>query len=87
MERRIRNTGMRGIRNTAMVYSRLLRTLFQQPLNHLPDSNDGNSLLQFWHWEECLKHRYERYIFALEEASIDVLATLKDKALKVNLFV
>ncbi|CAH1422856.1 unnamed protein product [Lactuca virosa] len=26
--------------------------------------------------------RYERYIFALEEASTDVLATLKDKALK-----
>lgn len=31
---------------------------------------------------EC---RYERYIFALEEASRDVLATLKDKALKVCL--
>ncbi|KAF5811712.1 hypothetical protein HanXRQr2_Chr04g0184591 [Helianthus annuus] len=26
--------------------------------------------------------RYERYIFALEEASRDVLSTLKDKALK-----
>lgn len=33
---------------------------------------------------EC---RYERYIFALEEASRDVLATLKDKALKVWLFI
>ncbi|KAL4589312.1 hypothetical protein LXL04_002218 [Taraxacum kok-saghyz] len=67
---------------SSLLPDRKLRTLFQQPLNHLPDSKDGNSLLLFWHWEECLKQRYERYIFALEEASRDVLATLKDKALK-----
>lgn len=67
---------------SSLLPDRKLRTLFQQPLNYLPDSKDGNSLLLFWHWEECLKQRYERYIFALEEASRDVLATLKDKALK-----
>ncbi|KAJ0724675.1 putative CCAAT-binding factor [Helianthus annuus] len=67
---------------SSLLPDRKLRTLFQQPLNHLPDSKDGNSLLLFWHWEECLKQRYERYIFALEEASKDVLSTLKDKALK-----
>lgn len=31
--------------------------------------------------------RYERFVFALEEASRDVLAVLKDKALKVNSYV
>ncbi|KAL8242754.1 hypothetical protein R6Q59_013056 [Mikania micrantha] len=67
---------------SSLLPDRKLRTLFQQPLNHLPESKDGNSLLLFWHWEECLKQRYERYVFALEEASKDVLATLKDKALK-----
>ncbi|KAI3711943.1 hypothetical protein L1987_70492 [Smallanthus sonchifolius] len=67
---------------SSLLPDRKLRTLFQQPLNHLPESKDGNSLLLFWHWEECLKQRYERYIFALEEASKDVLATLKDKSLK-----
>ncbi|KAI7736052.1 hypothetical protein M8C21_030397, partial [Ambrosia artemisiifolia] len=67
---------------SSLLPDRKLRTLFQQPLNHLPESKDGNSLLLFWHWEECLKQRYERFIFALEEASKDVLATLKDKALK-----
>ncbi|KAI3716394.1 hypothetical protein L6452_23714 [Arctium lappa] len=67
---------------SSLLPDRKLRTLFQEPLNYLPDSKDGNSLLLFWHWEECLKQRYERYIFALEEASRDVLATLKDKALK-----
>lgn len=67
---------------SSLLPERKLRTLFQQPLNHLAETKDGNSLLLFWHWEECLKQRYERYISALEEASRDVLATLKDKALK-----
>nr|XP_043625221.1 CCAAT/enhancer-binding protein zeta [Erigeron canadensis] len=67
---------------SSLLPDRKLKTLFQQPLNHLPESKDGNSLLLFWHWEECLKQRYEKYISALEEASRDVLATLKDKALK-----
>lgn len=38
--------------------------------------------LKFFVTSEC---RYERYIFALEEASRDVLASLKDKSLKVCL--
>ncbi|KAJ8553211.1 hypothetical protein K7X08_023889 [Anisodus acutangulus] len=59
-----------------------LKTLFQQPIDHIPDTKDGYSLLLFWYWEECLKQRYERYIIALEEASRDVLDILKDKALK-----
>lgn len=67
---------------SSLLPDRKLKTLIQQPLNHLPESKDGNSLLLFWHWEECLKQRYERFVFALEEASRDVLAVLKDKALK-----
>lgn len=35
--------------------------------------------------EFCGYDRYERFVFALEEASRDVLAILKDKALKVSL--
>ncbi|GJT23912.1 CCAAT/enhancer-binding protein zeta [Tanacetum coccineum] len=67
---------------SSLLPDRKLKTLSQQPLDLLPESKDGNSLLLFWHWEECLKQRYERYIFALEEASRDVLASLKDKSLK-----
>ncbi|KAL9674618.1 hypothetical protein QQ045_030890 [Rhodiola kirilowii] len=36
---------------------RKLKSLFQQPLNHLPETKDGNSLLLFWYWEDCLKER------------------------------
>ncbi|KAL0354435.1 UNVERIFIED_CONTAM: CCAAT/enhancer-binding protein zeta [Sesamum radiatum] len=61
---------------------RKLKTLFQRPLNHLPDTKDGYSLLLFWHWEECLKERYEQFISALEEASLDVIVKLKSIALK-----
>lgn len=39
-------------------------------------------VIEFFVMSEC---RYERYIFALEEASRDVLASLKDKSLKVCL--
>ncbi|PWA96240.1 CCAAT-binding factor [Artemisia annua] len=67
---------------SSLLPDRKLKTLSQQPLDLLPESKDGNSLLLLWHWEECLKQRYERYIFALEEASRDVLASLKDKSLK-----
>ncbi|CAK9310566.1 unnamed protein product [Citrullus colocynthis] len=59
-----------------------LKNLLQRPLNHLPDTKDGNSLLLFWFWEECLKLRYERFVIALEEASRDDLPALKNKALK-----
>ncbi|KAL0415008.1 UNVERIFIED_CONTAM: CCAAT/enhancer-binding protein zeta [Sesamum latifolium] len=61
---------------------RKLKTLFQRPLNHLPDTKDGYSLLLFWHWEECLKERYEKFISALEESSLDVIVKLKSMALK-----
>ncbi|KAA8540211.1 hypothetical protein F0562_024226 [Nyssa sinensis] len=67
---------------SSLLPDRKLKTLFQRPLNHLPESKDGYSLLLFWYWEECLKQRYERFIFALEEASRDMLPILKDKALK-----
>ncbi|CAM8901251.1 unnamed protein product [Rhodiola kirilowii] len=62
---------------------RKLKSLFQQPLNHLPETKDGNSLLLFWYWEDCLKERYERFVIALEEASKDLLPALKDRALKM----
>ncbi|KAK2997111.1 hypothetical protein RJ639_025401 [Escallonia herrerae] len=67
---------------SSLLPDRKLKSLFQRPVNHLPESKDGYTLLLFWHWEECLKQRYERFIFALEEASRDMLAVLKDKALK-----
>ncbi|KAF8401148.1 hypothetical protein HHK36_014452 [Tetracentron sinense] len=61
---------------------RKLKSIFQRPLSHLPESKDGYSLILFWYWEECLKQRYERFVFAIEEASRDMLPILKDKALK-----
>ncbi|KAL3528550.1 hypothetical protein ACH5RR_007872 [Cinchona calisaya] len=67
---------------SSLLPDRKLKTLFQRPLNLLPETKDGYSLLLFWHWEECLKERYERFVSAIEEASRDVLAILKDKALK-----
>ncbi|KAL7180544.1 hypothetical protein ACSBR1_043694 [Camellia fascicularis] len=68
---------------SSLLPDRKLKTLFQRPLNHLPESKDGYSLLLFWHWEECLKQRYERFVAAVEEASRDMLPILKDKALKI----
>ncbi|XP_062076846.1 protein SLOW WALKER 2 [Humulus lupulus] len=68
---------------SSLLPDRKLKNLLQRPLNHLPETKDGYSLLLFWYWEECLKHRYERFIFALEEASRDMLPILKDKALKI----
>ncbi|KAL9228490.1 hypothetical protein vseg_004067 [Gypsophila vaccaria] len=67
----------------SLLPDRKLKTLFQQPLNHLPETKDGNSLLLFWYWEDCLKSRYERFVVALEEASRDMLRILKDKSLKI----
>ncbi|GFP99495.1 ccaat/enhancer-binding protein zeta [Phtheirospermum japonicum] len=62
---------------------RKLKTLFQRPLNHLSDTKDGYSLLLFWHWEECLKERYEHFVSALQDASLDVIVKLKSMALKI----
>ncbi|XP_022999988.1 CCAAT/enhancer-binding protein zeta [Cucurbita maxima] len=67
---------------SSLLPDRKLKNLLQRPLNHLPDTKDGNSLLLFWYWEECLKQRYERFVIALEEASRDDLPALKNKALK-----
>ncbi|KAK9150753.1 hypothetical protein Syun_009062 [Stephania yunnanensis] len=68
---------------SSLLPDRKLKPLIQRPLDQLPESKDGNSLLLFWHWEDCLKQRYERFVFALEEASRDMLPILKDKALKM----
>ncbi|CAK8538740.1 unnamed protein product [Lathyrus sativus] len=66
----------------SLLPDRKLKTLIQRPLNHLPETKDGYSLLLFWYWEECLKQRYERFVVALEEASRDMLPALKNKSLK-----
>ncbi|KAL5822285.1 hypothetical protein ACOSQ3_020193 [Xanthoceras sorbifolium] len=67
---------------SSLLPDRKLKTLVQRPLNNLPETKDGYSLLLFWYFEECLKQRYERFVVALEEASRDMLPILKTKALK-----
>ncbi|CAB4302711.1 unnamed protein product [Prunus armeniaca] len=66
----------------SLLPDRKLKSLLQRPLNNVPETKDGYSLLLLWYWEECLKQRYERFVFALEEASRDMLPELKNKALK-----
>ncbi|GLJ10892.1 hypothetical protein SUGI_0137430 [Cryptomeria japonica] len=66
----------------SLLPDRKLKYLGQHPLHALVESRDGNSLLLFWYWEDCLKQRFERFVIALEEASKDSLSFLKDKALK-----
>lgn len=61
---------------------RKLKTLLQRPIENLPETKDGYSLLLFWYWEECLKQRYEKFVIALEESLKDMLPNLKDKAMK-----
>ncbi|KAG8048511.1 hypothetical protein GUJ93_ZPchr0009g334 [Zizania palustris] len=61
---------------------RKLKSLIQHPLEVLPETKDGYSLLLFWHWEDCLKQRYEKFVIALEDALKDMLPNLKDKAMK-----
>ncbi|KAF9689828.1 hypothetical protein SADUNF_Sadunf01G0133100 [Salix dunnii] len=68
---------------STLLPDRKLKTLLQRPLNKVPETKDGYSLLLFWYWEDCLKQRYERFVFALEEASRDMLPALKDKSLKI----
>ncbi|ERN00655.1 CCAAT/enhancer-binding protein zeta [Amborella trichopoda] len=78
-------TGIDALRELflmSLLPDRKLKYFFQQPLNFLPDTKDGYSLLLFWYWEDCLKKRFERFVLALEEALKDVLSVLKDKALK-----
>ncbi|KAA3452040.1 CCAAT/enhancer-binding protein zeta [Gossypium australe] len=66
---------------------RKLKTLIQRPVDELPETKDGYSLLLFWYWEDCLKQSYERFVVALEEASRDMLPALKDKALKLEIII
>jgi len=63
---------------------RKLKSLIQRPLDILPETKDGYSLLLFWHWEDCLKQRYEKFVMSLEDAVKDMLPNLKDKAMKVS---
>ncbi|KAL6137378.1 hypothetical protein ACLB2K_062670 [Fragaria x ananassa] len=67
---------------TSLLPDRKLKSLLQRPVNDLPETKDGYSLLLLWYWEESLKQRYERFVIALEEASRDMLPELKNKALK-----
>ncbi|KAL6496913.1 hypothetical protein OROGR_028842 [Orobanche gracilis] len=77
-------TAFEALKETFIILlpDRKLKTLSQRPLNHLADTKDGYSLLLFWHWEECLKERYEQFVLALQEASLDVIVKLKSLALK-----
>ncbi|PON45123.1 Armadillo-type fold containing protein [Parasponia andersonii] len=68
---------------SSLLPDRKLKALLQRPLNDLPETKDGYSLLLLWYFEECLKERYERFVLALEEASRDMLPVLKHKALKI----
>ncbi|KAL6010534.1 hypothetical protein ACLOJK_000968 [Asimina triloba] len=85
-------TGIEALRDLfclRLLPDRKLKSFLQRPLNRLPESKDGHSLLLFWYWEECLKESgqessalYERFVVALEEASKDMMAKLKNDALK-----
>ncbi|KAJ6825990.1 CCAAT/enhancer-binding protein zeta [Iris pallida] len=78
-------TGFEALKELFMLRllpDRKLKSLIQRPLDSLPETKDGYSLLLFWHWEECLKQRYERFVIALEDALKDMLPNLKDKAMK-----
>ncbi|KAJ0981071.1 hypothetical protein J5N97_009326 [Dioscorea zingiberensis] len=78
-------TGFEALRELFLLRllpDRKLKSLLQHPLDALPETKDGFSLLLFWYWEECLKQRYERFVIALEEALKDMLPNLKDKAMK-----
>ncbi|OEL15322.1 CCAAT/enhancer-binding protein zeta [Dichanthelium oligosanthes] len=67
---------------TRLLPDRKLKSLIQRPLDILPETKDGYSLLLFWHWEDCLKQRYEKFVMSLEDAVKDMLPNLKDKAMK-----
>ncbi|KAL6894019.1 hypothetical protein ACP4OV_008117 [Aristida adscensionis] len=67
---------------TRLLPDRKLKSLIQRPLDVLPETKDGYSLLLFWFWEDCLKQRYEKFVISLEDALKDMLPNLKDKAMK-----
>ncbi|XBI47006.1 hypothetical protein VPH35_111084 [Triticum aestivum] len=73
---------LRELFEMRLLPDRKLKSLIQRPLDILPETKDGYSLLLFWHWEDCLKQRYEKFVIALEDALKDMLPSLKDKAMK-----
>ncbi|XP_020198114.1 protein SLOW WALKER 2 [Aegilops tauschii subsp. strangulata] len=73
---------LRELFEMRLLPDRKLKSLIQRPLDILPETKDGYSLLLFWHWEDCLKQRYEKFVIALEVALKDMLPSLKDKAMK-----
>ncbi|PUZ55987.1 hypothetical protein GQ55_5G258100 [Panicum hallii var. hallii] len=70
----------RGQRENHQVHWSIQRSY--PALDILPETKDGYSLLLFWHWEDCLKQRYEKFVMSLEDAVKDMLPNLKDKAMK-----
>ncbi|CAM6017455.1 unnamed protein product [Sphagnum balticum] len=66
----------------SLLPDRKLKFLGQQPLRLLYNSKEAASLLLYWYWEDCLKHRYERFVVALEEATKDTQPFLREKSLK-----
>ena len=42
---------------SSLLPDRKLKTLLQRPVNKIPETKDGYSLLLFWYWEECVKQR------------------------------
>ncbi|CAM0945405.1 unnamed protein product [Alopecurus aequalis] len=73
---------LRELFEMRLLPDRKLKSLIQRPLDILPETKDGYSLLLLWHWEDCLKQRYEKFVIALEDALKDMLPSLKDKAMK-----
>ncbi|XP_047082099.1 protein SLOW WALKER 2-like [Lolium rigidum] len=73
---------LRELFEMRLLPDRKLKCLIQRPLDILPETKDGYSLLLFWYWEDCLKQRYEKFVIALEDALKDMLPSLKDKAMK-----
>lgn len=73
---------LRELFEMRLLPDRKLKSLIQRPLDILSETKDGYSLLLFWHWEDCLKQRYEKFVIALEDALKDMLPSLKDKAMK-----
>ncbi|KMZ66705.1 hypothetical protein ZOSMA_28G00650 [Zostera marina] len=59
---------------------RKLKTFLQRPLDILPESKDGSSLLLFWCWEGNLKKRLlpDRKLKTFLQCPLDILPESKD---------
>jgi hypothetical protein len=77
-------SNMGDFQHHSLLPDRKLKFLAQQPLRLLYNSKEAASLLLYWYWEDCLKHRYERFVVALEEATKDTQPFLREKSLKVS---